>query len=80
MRDRKPDTTEIDDWTDLLRLLVLPTNEYSAVQREILDAIKLLRHKAIQVEIIEIDELWYQRGAQSHVHQHRYNKPNSTKT
>ena len=59
MRDRKPDTTEIDDWTDLLRLLVLPTIEYSTVQKEILDAIELLRHKAIHREIIEIDALWY---------------------
>ena len=59
MRDWKPDTIEIDDWTDLLRLLVLPTNKYSAIQKDILDAIKLLRHKAIHREIIEIDALWY---------------------
>lgn len=59
MRDKKRDTVEMEKWTKLLKLLDLPRNEYSAFRREILDAVELLRHKAIHRQNFQIDALWY---------------------
>lgn len=59
MRNKKPDTVEMEKWTKLIRLLDIPTGEYSAVRGEILDAVELLRHKAIHRQKLQIDALWY---------------------
>ena len=54
---RETDTMELNQWTARLKRIRLPNNEYSAMRKEIMAAIRLLRDRAIHREQLEIDAL-----------------------
>lgn len=55
---RETDTMELNQWTARLKRIQLPINEYSAIRKEIMSAIRLLRDRAIHRQQLQIDALW----------------------